>query len=344
MGRFNVHQVFIVLYLKMLSDINHVKNNIKSAVFLHIQCHCEGCKFYTFNKYTFNNIDTDSVHWKIRRTKYLKGVTLFYSTMLDFESPLPKSFNVVFESLSHNLSSISIRKGVTKTKVYADSIEPSWIVTSSNNRILVAGDYLNQEALDAVQMIVKKGINIGKSGFVIYYPINAKKIEIGKQIRRIKPYLNWRNYYVLKLNNTNFPIKLPDGYRLEFITPELLHKGYHNTQLVIDEMKSERRDEFDFLDKSFGYCTIYDNEITSWCMSEYNTDQRFEIGIETHQDHRRKGLALQIARACINFGAEKGYTKVGWHCWKTNLPSNKLASSLGFKYVLEYPTEYLEVV
>jgi RimJ/RimL family protein N-acetyltransferase len=130
---------------------------------------------------------------------------------------------------------------------------------------------------------------------------------------------------------------------LEFITPELLHKGYHNTQLVIDEMKSERRDEFDFLDKSFGYCTIYDNEITSWCMSEYNTDQRFEIGIETHQDHRRKGLALQIARACINFGAEKGYTKVGWHCWKTNLPSNKLASSLGFKYVLEYPTEYLEI-
>ena len=63
-----------------------------------------------------------------------------------------------------------------------------------------------------------------------------------------------------------------------------------------------------------------------------------------HPDHRRKGLALQTARACISYGVEHGYTQVGWHCWVKNEPSNKLAKSLGYKHVLNYPVEYLEVI
>jgi len=95
--------------------------------------------------------------------------------------------------------------------------------------------------------------------------------------------------------------------------------------------------------KSFGFCALKGDEIAAWCMSEYNAENRFEIGIETHPDHRRKGLALQTARACMNHGLANGYTQVGWHCWVHNIESNALAKRLGFKHVLKYPVEYLEV-
>jgi len=39
---------------------------------------------------------------------------------------------------------------------------------------------------------------------------------------------------------------------------------------VIEEMQSERLSVEDFLQKSFGYCVIHDEEIMGWCMSEYN--------------------------------------------------------------------------
>ena len=262
--------------------------------------------------------------------------------MLELEPPLPESFSRLFNSIEHNLSSISIRRGFTESKVYTDSLEPSWIVTYSNSRILVSGDLENPEVLDAVQRVVDNGIAKGRYGFVIYYPEGTSNTGIGAKVQGIKPYPNLRNYYVLDLEKSR-PLNLPEGYTIEQITESLIEKGYENTDLVKNEMRSERASVPDFLEKSFGYCAIIDDVIAAWCMSEYNAVDRFEIGIETHLDHRRKGLALQTARACINHGIENAYNQVGWHCWVKNEASNQLAKRLGFKHVLNYPVEYLEV-
>lgn len=50
---------------------------------------------------------------------------------------------------------------------------------------------------------------------------------------------------------------------------------------VIEETQSERLSVEDFLQKSFGYCVIHDEEIVGWCMSEYNVSHRCELGIAT---------------------------------------------------------------
>jgi GNAT superfamily N-acetyltransferase len=263
--------------------------------------------------------------------------------MLELEHPFPESFDELFHVLEHNLSSVSIIRGYTGSKIYADSMHPTWLVTYSNSRILVSGDLGKPEVVDAVQRVVDNGVESGRRGFVIYYPKDPKKTGLGESIQSITPYPNLRNYYVLLLGNKANQGKLPKGYRIEQITKTLLEEGLENTELVENEMRSERKSVQDFLDKSFGFCAISGDVIAAWCMSEYNADNRFEIGIETHTDHRRKGLALQTARACINHGIEKGYTQVGWHCWVKNEESNELAKRLGFKHVLNYPVEYLEV-
>ena len=262
--------------------------------------------------------------------------------MLILESPFPNSIHKILETHRHNLSSVSILSGSTKSQVYTDSVDPTWAVTSFNSRILVAGNIEAPELLEAVQLVVDSGIASGRRGFVIYYPADTGTTNIGKQIRGVTPFLNQRNYYTLKLETKKESV-IPEGYRIELITPDFLKQGYKNTELVSSEMVSERASVEDFLEKSYGFCALYDDTITSWCMSEYNVDQRFEIGIETHPDYRQKGLATQTAISCINHGLEKGYSMVGWHCWKRNIESNKLAQKLGFEHVLEYPAEYLEV-
>ncbi len=263
--------------------------------------------------------------------------------MLELVPPLPDQFNRLFKPLEHNLSSVSIKMGLTRSKVYTDSMEPSWIVTYSNSRVLVSGDLKHAGVVEAVQRIVDQGIQNGRRGFVIYYPGGTEKTGIGEDIQGVDSYPNIRNYYTLMLAKTGYPIQLPEDYSIMQITESVLSKGYQNTDLVMNEMRSERASIEDFLEKGFGFCVLHGDKIAAWCMSEYNAVNRFEIGIETHLDHRRKGLALQTARACMNHGISNGYTQVGWHCWVKNIESNNLAKRLGFKHVLQYPVEYLEV-
>jgi len=263
--------------------------------------------------------------------------------MYKLKHPISEAYKHLFEAHEHNLAATSIYRGLSNVNVYVDSAAP-WLVTRVNHRILVSGECLSSEAIKAVQKVVEEGIASGRRGFVIYYPSNAKNNGIGEHIQGIKPYPNQRNYYRLKLGKSGFIIDLPEGYRIERVTSDFLKQGYMNTELVSEEMMSERSSIADFLEKSFAFCALKDDAIAAWCMSEYNADGGFEIGIETHENHRRKGLATQTARACFNYGIEKEYTYVGWHCWKKNEPSNKTALRLGFKHVLEYPVEYLEVL
>ena len=237
--------------------------------------------------------------------------------MLELQPPISDTYNSLFASLRHNLSSVSIHMGLSPVKVYVGS-DASWLVTRVNHRILVSGDYTSPEALEAVQRVVDEGIELGSRGFVIYYPSYVKEPNVGEHIQGVKPYSNPRNYYVLDLEKSGYKLAPPDGYRIEHVTQCFLEQGYVNTDLVLDEMQSERLSVDDFLKKSFAFCALKGDFIAAWCMSEYNVNGCFEIGIETHEDHRRKRLATQTALACFNHGSENGYRFVGWHCWKKN--------------------------
>jgi len=159
--------------------------------------------------------------------------------MLELSSPLPVNFDGIFKLLEHNLSSVSILRGLTGSKIYTDSMEPSWMVTYSNSRILVSGDVYKAGVVEAVQRIVDNGVKTGRRGFVIYYPVESK-IGLGERIKGVDTYPNMRNYYTITLSKTGYPIKPPEGYIIKQITESLLNKGYQNTDLVMNEMRSER--------------------------------------------------------------------------------------------------------
>ena len=77
----------------------------------------------------------------------------------------------------------------------------------------------------------------------------------------------------------------------------LAERHLGNMDDLVKEMHSERPSVQDFLAKSFGYCVLYNDTLVGWCMSEYNTGSRCEIGIETVAGYRRRGIATLTASA-----------------------------------------------
>ena len=128
-------------------------------------------------------------------------------------------------------------------------------------------------------------------------------------------------------------VTLPAGFSLHHITPEFLAGSTAGMDALREEMCSERTSVDDFLARSFGLCPVYENQIAGWCLSEFNTGDRCEIGIATLEPHQRKGIATILTKAFLAEGAQRGYQRVGWDCWETNAASVATARKAGFTLI-----------
>jgi GNAT superfamily N-acetyltransferase len=132
------------------------------------------------------------------------------------------------------------------------------------------------------------------------------------------------------LPNPASEIALPKGFSLHHVTPELLAGNIGGLDALREEMCSERTSVDDFFDRSFGLCPVYENQVAGWCLSEYNTGDRCEIGIATLEAHQRKGIATILTRAFLIEAVRRGYQRVGWDCWEKNIASVATARKAGF--------------
>lgn len=128
-------------------------------------------------------------------------------------------------------------------------------------------------------------------------------------------------------------ISLPKGFALRPATRDLLESNLGGLDSLRAEMCSERVSVEDFLGKSFGLCPIYENEIVGWCLSEYNINDRCEIGIAVFEPHQRQGVATALTRAFLAEAYARGYRRVGWDCWESNAASAATARKAGFEFV-----------
>jgi RimJ/RimL family protein N-acetyltransferase len=146
-----------------------------------------------------------------------------------------------------------------------------------------------------------------------------------------------RSYYAFKANRLDWKSMLPEGFSVRMADRKLLSEKWQNLEDLTEEMCSERSSVEDFLAKSFGICLTYKDLIVGWCLSEYNTGHRCEVGIATHEDYQRRGFATLMATAFIELARVRDVAKIGWHCSATNLGSAATALKAGFEKVTDYP-------
>jgi tetratricopeptide (TPR) repeat protein len=56
-------------------------------------------------------------------------------------------------------------------------------------------------------------------------------------------------------------------------------------------------------------------------------------------EYQRRGLGTITSLALVEHALTHGIQRVGWHCWKWNVPSSALALHAGFEHVRDYPVE-----
>lgn len=115
------------------------------------------------------------------------------------------------------------------------------------------------------------------------------------------------------------------GYEIVKINEEIIEKFEENTKRKIIRFVGSL--EY-FKKNGFGFCVLRDGkvvgDVTNGGLLFENT---FELDIEIHPDHRRKGLATVLCTHLIEYSLENGYDP-RWDA--ANKPSVDLALKLGY--------------
>lgn len=92
------------------------------------------------------------------------------------------------------------------------------------------------------------------------------------------------------------------------------------------------KDAGHFYNQGIGFSLFYDNKLASTAYSAYVHDNYLELGIETLEEYRGKGLAQHVCSAFIDYCLQNNFEPV-WSCRYENTASYKLAQKLGFEPV-----------
>ncbi len=242
---------------------------------------------------------------------------------------------------THHLAVQSILAGRTNGQVYLDPAGLSRCALAHyRGRYFLHGDpaapgveYLMRSFF--VERVTKFYREKGYWGFVLSYSPDGWVPVLQKALEGLRAEPVARQTYELNAPPASQPGPLPDGFRLELVSPALLDTLETGRDDLEDEMGSERDSPAEFLEKSFGFVLLDGHKLAGWCLSEYNLDGRCEIGIATLEPYQRRGFAVHMTQVFAHYAFANGCTRLGWHCAGENVASAKTAQKAGFRLAHE---------
>jgi hypothetical protein len=92
----------------------------------------------------------------------------------------------------------------------------------------------------------------------------------------------------------------------------------------------------DFIENGVGFSLFYNNKLASTAYSAFIFNDKLELGIETVDEFRGKGLAHYTCSRLIDYCIDNNYEPI-WSCRLENTASYRLAEKLGFEPSAEFP-------
>ena len=142
--------------------------------------------------------------------------------------------------------------------------------------------------------------------------------------------------------NTNVEIVVPDGYRVEMVTEQTLHRGYKNEEMLTNRLEECWISLDDFCEKSLSFIAVKDNEIAGIIFGSGRYEKYIPIDIEVLEEHRKKGVAKALTSAFVK-RCIKCDLIPHWDCVESNTGSIRLAESIGFEKIKERPFYWFDI-
>lgn len=156
-------------------------------------------------------------------------------------------------------------------------------------------------------------------------------------IEKFKRYAFKKNAKYLHCDHIQSFLKaLPEGYELKKVDKTLAYDP--SFQELSEDFISQFKSIDDYINRGTGYCILCDGQVVCGASSYSIYDDGIEIEIDTHPNHRRKGLATIAASALILDCLDRGI----YPSWDAaNLQSVNLAQKLGYVLDDAYDTYYI---
>ncbi len=254
-----------------------------------------------------------------------------------------EQYNSLFRKLKCHLAVKATLDGLTSCDLFTDSLSNTEIaIIKSNNRYFIEING-NKSAFEKLVNFLKNIKDENNKYFQIYFSNETT----GKKFLKNMKNWNHKTFDIVKYRVNTCKYKEKTDFREKIDFPDLLkiltakevihdEDNYENIDKLKEEMCSERKNVEDFLNKSFGLCLLFDNQIIGWCLSEYNTQNSCEVGIAIDEKYRNKLLGTYLAEQFVLYSKKMGMKEIHWNSLKINIPSTKTAIKAGFEKELEY--------
>lgn len=133
------------------------------------------------------------------------------------------------------------------------------------------------------------------------------------------------NFAIERGSMPKSPLPLPDGFELLEADEILLSRV---TGRIIPSFSWSGTDEF--LKHGKGYCAVIDGFPAAIAFSAAISHDEMDIGLETAEEYRSKGLAAAVAQKMAEYAYSQGKTPV-WECHNQNIGSRRTAEKIGFR-------------
>ncbi|MGN0483085.1 MAG: GNAT family N-acetyltransferase [Lachnospiraceae bacterium] len=139
---------------------------------------------------------------------------------------------------------------------------------------------------------------------------------------------------IFRLSETGKDFPKPEGYQIERVTSDFLKKGYHDTELILDEIKQAYGDDNVDFEYNIMYAAIKDQTVVARADMLFHDNGYGNISVHTQESHRRKGLSAYLTQKIIEDTKNLGLIPI-WDCAQDNLASEKTAEKCGFQKIRE---------
>lgn len=254
----------------------------------------------------------------------------------------------LFKGLEWSLYATAVIEGTSRGWIYADSIDaPESAFMATLGGYYLAGYDNNSEFNASVNKLILKlfkGDTLRKNETdveVDFYPESWENKMPTIFKGRLPLEAARRHYVCTELKDNDWRERVPEEFHILRIDAELLRKP----DLIVPEdvtasMKENWGSQSSFLEKGIGFCTLHNNKIVSWSLTDCVANNACEIGIQTDEEYQRQGLATLTVSAITDYCLSNGFEHVDWQCSEYNLPSIKTAEKAGFKLERKYVQHY----
>ena len=254
------------------------------------------------------------------------------------------SVHSLFEDMTCHLAVVTVLAGILPGRIYVDDParpRTAILIPSNRHRVYGSGEPEPHLLADVIHLLSKESLE-ESYGFVMYYdPSYPWQPALEQVLQKQEIASLIRQFYRLREPSSPAASPLPEPITIGRIDETMVRDTtLVNRDLLLEEIHSESPSLEHFFRQHFGFCAQDGHQLVAWCLAEYHSQSRYELGIETIEAYQRKGIATHLADAVIRHAFAQGATEIGWHCWAANTLSVATALKIGFEKVLDYPVCY----